>query len=145
MSNIDYTPDYGAYAGQAAAAIKKRSNQTLANQQASFWGQQRGQRSLEDLTRKFQSGFNPMVSGLARRGVGKSGIAQSALTDYASSYQRGMDAQNQTNAYNQNAITQSETTNQDALDEYLAQLKFNKAQDILNTATGIRSIGAFGG
>jgi hypothetical protein len=145
MSNIDYTPDYGAYAGQAAAAIKKRANQTLASQQASFWGQQRGQRSLEELSRKFQQGFNPMLGGLARRGVGKSGITQNALGEYAKSYQRGMDAQVGQNAYEQNAITQAETTNQDALDEYLQQLKFNKAQDILKTATGIQNVGAFGG
>lgn len=145
MSNIDYTPDYGAYAGQAAAAIKKRANQTLASQQASFWGQQRGQRSLEDLTRKFQSGFNPLLGSLSRRGVGKSGITQDALGQYAKSYQRGMDTQTAQNAYDQNAITQSETTNQDALNEYLQQLKFNKARDILATASGIQSIGAFGG
>jgi hypothetical protein len=145
MSNIDYTPDYGAYAGQAAAAIKKRANQTLASQQASFWGQQRGQRSLEDLTKKFQTGFNPLLGSLARRGIGKSGITQNALGQYAQSYQRGMDTQNANNAYDQNLITQTETANQDALDELLQSLKVKKAQDILATATGIQSVGAFGG
>lgn len=145
MSNVDYTPDYGIYAGQAASAIKKRANQTIANQQASYWGQQRGQRSLEDLTRKFQSGFNPMLGSLARRGVGKSGITQNTLSQYAQNFQRGMDAQTSMNAEAQNAITQRETAGQDDLQQYLDQLKVNKAQDILRTATGIQSVGAFGG
>ena len=136
---------YGDYGQQAAAAIKKRANQTFANQQSIAYGQQRGQRSLEDLSRKFQQGWNPTLSSYAKRGLKKSGITQGALLNFASDYQRNMDAQRQANAMEQNNLMAQDTQNEDDLQAYLAQLKFNKNRDILNTASDIAAIGAFGG
>lgn len=143
MSDISAT--YGDYAGQAAAALKKRANQTIANQQAVFYGQQRGQRALEDLARKFQQGWNPTLSSFSRRGLRNSGITQNALLDYSKNYQRNVDAQTAANASEMNTLAQQEVTNEDELQKYLADLRFQKARDILNTANTISSLGAFGG
>ena len=136
---------YGDYGQQAASAIKRRSNQSTANQQSIFYGQQRGNRNLEDLLRKFTQGFNPTLSQYGSRGLGKSGIKNQALSNYALDYQRNMDAARAGTQQELAGYASMDTTQGDALQQYLDQLKFNKEHNILQTASDISALGAFGG
>lgn len=141
----DFASIYGDYGDQAAAAIRRRANQTTANQQAVFYGQQRGARALADLALKFKQGFQPQVSNLQRRGLRSSGITRRALSDYAVGYQRDVDAQRSQTAEELQGLATQDQAAQDQLDEYLAQLRFQKNRDVLATASDISNIGQFGG
>jgi hypothetical protein len=141
----DFASIYGDYGDQAAAAIKRRANLSTANKQAVFYGQQRGSRALADLAQKFKQGFQPQVSNLQRRGLKSSGITRRALADYAGQYQRDVDAQQGQTAQELQGLSDQDTAAQDTLDEYLAQLRFQKNKDVLATASDLSNIGQFGG
>lgn len=141
----DFASIYGDYGDQAAAAIKRRANQSTSNQQAVFYGQQRGARALADLAQKFKQGFQPEVSNLQRRGLRSSGITRRALADYAGQYQRNVDAQQGQTAEELQGLADQDTAAQNTLDEYLAQLRFQKNRDVLATASDLSNIGQFGG
>lgn len=141
----DFASIYGDYGDQAAAAIRRRQNQSTANQQAVFYGQQRGNRALEELARRFAQGFQPQVSNLQRRGLRSSGIGRRALANYATNYQRGVDTQRSQTAEELQGLASQDTAAQDTLDEYLAQLRFQKNRDVLATASDLSNIGQFGG
>lgn len=141
----DFAAIYGDYGDQAAQAMKRRANQAIANQQAVFYGQQRGSRALEDLGRKFTQGFAPQVSQLQRRGLRNSGISRRALADYANQYQRSVDTQRGQNAEMLQGLAEQDMAAQDSLDELLAQLRFKKQREVLQTAADLSNIGQFGG
>jgi prophage DNA circulation protein len=141
----DFASIYGDYGDQAAAAIRSRANKRIANQQAVFYGQKRGSRALEDLGQKFAKGFAPQVSQMQRRGLKSSGITRRALADYANQYQRSVDAQTMQNALDMQGLSDSDTAAEDALQEYLAQLRFKKQREVLATASDLSNIGQFGG
>jgi hypothetical protein len=141
----DFASIYGDYGDQAASAIRSRANKRIASQQAVFYGQKRGSRALEDLSQKFTRGFAPQVSQMQRRGLRNSGITRRALADYANQYQRSVDAQRTQNAMDMQGLADSDTAAEDALQEYLAQLRFKKQREVLATASDLSSIGQFGG
>lgn len=138
MSDISAT--YGPYAGLAAQAIRKRENRRVATEQAKYYGQQRGTRALEDLAKKFQLGWQPTLTNLGRRGLRSSGITNRTLADYAANYQRNLGAQNIANAEEMQKIAEQDQAYQQELDDYLEQLKYNKAMDIFETAKSIKKI-----
>lgn len=141
----DFASIYGDYGDQAATAIKRRANQSTANKQAVFYGQQRGSRALADLAQKFKQGFQPQVSNLQQRGLKSSGITRRSLANYASQYQRDVDAQQGQTAEELQGLADQDSAAQDTLDEYLAQLRFQKNKDVLATASDLSNIGQFGG
>jgi hypothetical protein len=128
-------------------ALRNRLNQSLANQQAAFLGQQRGTRNIKNIKQQYVEGFDPLVSSYANRGlVGpnvQSGIARSGLEKYAQSLQQdlGTETQNTQDALNQIAMT--EAGQQADIEDFLAELRLQKQQDILQSAMALRSLGSY--
>jgi hypothetical protein len=87
----DISAQYGDYGIAANAAIRKRKQQSIANQQSAFFGQLRGSRAITDINEKYTKGFQSQVSQYGRRGLGgpnvKSGIRTAGLEQYAQNLQ----------------------------------------------------------
>ena len=141
----DFASLYGDYADQAANAIRRRREQNVAYNNAVFYGQQRGTRALEDLSRKFREGFQPRLVNQARRGLGRSGVRERALRDYAQQYERDLNAQTMANAQGMSELGDTENMQQRDLDDYLARLRLQKQREIMGAANILSSIGAYGG
>lgn len=134
-----------AYTEQGA--IRKRLQQSLANQQAAFLGQQRGSRRISDVQRQYMEGYQPMVAGYGRRGLGgpsvQSGIMRRGLSNYAESLQRDLGAETQNMQEELNSIAMNEAAQQADLEDFLTSLRLQKQQNILDSATTLRSLGAY--
>lgn len=134
-----------AYTEQGA--IRKRLQQSLANQQAAFLGQQRGRRRISDVERQYQEGYQPLLAGYGRRGLGgpsvQSGIMRRGLSRYAEGLQRDLGAETQNMQDELNNIAMMEASQQADLEDFLTALRLQKQQDIINSATTLRSLGAY--
>lgn len=134
-----------AYTEQGA--LRKRLQQSLANQQASFLGQQRGTRRISDIERQYAEGTQPLLAGYGRRGLGgpsvQSGIMRGGLTKYAESLQRDLGTETQNMQDELNEIAMTEAAQQADLEDFLTALRLQKQQDILDSATTLRSLGAY--
>lgn len=143
----DASAYYGDYGVADAAARRRRKEQSIANKQSAFFGQLRGQRNITDINKKYQEGFQPLVSSYGRRGLGganvKSGIRTAGLEQYAKNLQTdlGRETENQNNDFN--VLTNLENSQQADLRNYLAQLRLAKNSNILSTAVDIKSAGAY--
>lgn len=127
--------------------LRNRLNQSLANQQAAFLGQQRGQRNIADIKRQYQEGYDPLVSSYANRGLiapdVQSGIARSGLEKYAESLQRDLGAETQNMQDNLNQIAMTEASQQGDIEDFLAELRLQKQKDILDSAMALKSLGSY--
>ncbi len=136
-----------AYAYTEQGALRRRQQQSLANQQASFLGQQRGRRKLSNIERQYSEGFQPLISGYGQRGlVGpgvQSGIMRSGLARYAEGLQRDLGAETQNMQDELNAIAMRESAEQAELEDYLTALRFQQQNDIFDSAQTIKSLGAY--
>jgi hypothetical protein len=143
MSNV-YFDDYGL---AEAAARKRRLQQSLANQQASFMGQQRGARRTADIQQQYSRNFNPLISSFGRRGlVGpsvESGITRAGLSRYAESLQKDLGRESEAMQDSLNEITMRDAQQQEDLENYLAQLRLDKARNVMNTASTIKSLTSY--
>ena len=139
-----YSGDFGM---AEASARKRRSQYSIANQQAAFLGQQRGTRSIADLTRKLTEGFRPKMASYGQRGIAgpnvASGIQRQGLERYAADMQRAVGDETQTLQDEQNTIAMNEANNQADLEDYLAQLRLQKQQNIISSATALKQYAAY--
>lgn len=128
---------------------KRRSAQqgrdaTMAqNAYSRFLSQQRGTRDLADLERGMTAGVEGLGSGIARRGLRHSGIAQTATNDYASKWTQGRQDINDTLM---NAMRGYEMSDQSAQASYLnteADLQAQKQAQILATAAALQPFKSF--
>lgn len=78
--------------------------------------------SLRDINRQYSQGLEPRVSGFGRRGLGRSGLFQRAMKDYASAQQRAVG-----DVY---ARQQQELANID-LEQQQADIELQNALDML--------------
>lgn len=134
-----------AYTEQGA--LRKRLQQSLANQQAAFLGQQRGTRRIDDVQRKYMEGYQPLLAGYGRRGLGgpsvQSGIMRGGLSQYAESLQRDLGSETQNMQDELNAIAMTDATQQADLEDFLTALRLNQQQDIIDSASTLRTLGAY--
>ena len=132
---------------ESQKVLRNRLNQSLANQQAVFLGQQRGKRNIADIKRQYVEGYDPMVAGYARRGLVapdvQSGIARSGLEKYAESLQRDLGTETQNTQDQLNQIAMSEAAQQADVEDFLAALRLQKQQDILSSASTLKSISSY--
>lgn len=134
--------------GLAEAAAKRRREQTkIANQQAAFLGQQRGQRNLAEIQKRYTEGFQPQVASFGRRGLGgpsvQSGIRTKGLERYAESLQRDLGAETQSLQDELTRIQLNEAQSQADLEDYLAQLRLDKQKSILQDALNIKTLASY--
>lgn len=140
MSNIE-TATYGDFGMSEAATRRQRLAQSLANQQAAFLGQTRGQRRISDITRQYTEGYRPRQAEFGRRGLGgpnvRSGIRQRGLQRYAEQFQRDLGDESLALQQELNNIAMLEAGGQADLDSYLNQLRVSKAQQIMEAAAAL--------
>ena len=138
---------YGDYGVAEAAAIRKRQQQSIANQQAAFLGQQRGQRRIADIRQQYTEGFRPKMAEYGRRGLAgpavESGIQRAGLERYAQEFQRNLGEETTALQQQLNDIAMQEASSQADLEDYLAQLRLQKQADILSSAQTIKNYGAY--
>lgn len=139
-----YSGDFGM---AEASARKRRSQYSIANRQAAFLGQQRGTRNIADLTRKLSEGFRPKMASYGQRGLAgpnvASGIQRQGLQRYAADMQRVVGDETQTMQDEQNTIAMNEANSQADLEDYLAQLRLQKQQNIISSATALKQYAAY--
>jgi hypothetical protein len=145
MSN--FMASFGDFGVSEARAIRQRKNQNTANLQASLLGQKRGARRMDDIQRQYSEGFTPMVASYGQRGFGgpnvKSGIRTTGLEKYAKNLQRDLGVESENLQDELNGIALKEASEQSELDAYLAELRLNSQQAVLNTATDIKQYASY--
>lgn len=143
----DTSAYYGDYGLAEAAAVRRRRRASIANTQAAAMGQRRGNRNMADLQRQYQEGFTPMVSGYNRRGLGganvKSGVRTAGLERYAQNLQRDLGRESEDLQDQLTNIAFQESSAQEELEDYLAQLRLSKQQQILGSAVDIRQMASY--
>jgi len=144
MSNFDMYGDYGL---REASAIRKRKVRSTALANAAMLGQQRGQRNMAEIQRKYSEGMQPLVSSFGQRGFGgpnvQSGIRSRGLARYAESLQRDLGEESRALQESLNEIQATEASEQDDLNDYLAELRFEKAKKIMSDAMNIKSLASY--
>jgi len=137
---------YGDYGMAEATARRRRSQQSIANQQAASLGQMRGTRGIADLTRQFTEGFRPQMAAYGKRGLAgpnvQSGIQRAGLERYAADMQGKIGEATQSLQDELNRLAQTEANETADLDAYLQQLALAKQQNIFNAASALREYGA---
>lgn len=140
-------PDTGAYT-QAASDLQYRYNTDRAqNAYGRFLSQQRGQRSLGDMSTSFNRQLPGYKAAWSQRGMAmpgiNSGVAQRSmrnyLGDYAQQYGRAQqDAQQEAQNYDLQGAQMDAYYNNS-----LAALEQQKQQDIANAAAAIEALRPF--
>lgn len=140
----DMSAFYGDFGAAEAGAIRRRKQRSIANTQSALLGQLRGQRRMADIRKQYEEGFQPVVGTYGRRGFGgpnvQSGVRTAGLEKYAENMQRELGSETQAlqDLLNQTAL--DEATAQAELEDYLAQLRFAKQAQILQSAQNIKSL-----
>jgi hypothetical protein len=138
---------YGDFGLSEARAIRKRATSSIGMQQAAAMGQRRGNRNLMDIQRRYSEGFTPVVADYNRRGLGgpnvKSGVRTAGLEKYAETLQRDLGRETE-GIYDQlETIAFQNATDQDELEDVLANLRLNKQQQILGSAVDIKQMASY--
>ena len=143
MSDIS-SYDYGL---AEASAIRRRKQQSIANQQAATLGQKRGARNLETIQTNYRQGLPQQVAAYGRRGFGdagvSSGIRVAGLESYAKKLQQDLGTESENTQDLLNQISLQEAGQQADLEDYLAQLRLQKQQQVLASAMDIKRYSAF--
>lgn len=145
MSMTDaYYSDFGL---NEASARKRRLSQSVANRQAAFLGQQRGQRTLKELTKQLTEGFRPKMAEYGSRGLAgpnvASGIQRKGLERYAADFQQQIGEQTQALQDAANQAVMDEAAAQADLEDYINQLRLQKQQSIIDAATALRQYSSY--
>lgn len=143
----DASSFYGDYGVAEAAAVRRRKQQSIANTQAAFMGQQRGARRSADIQRQYKENFTPMVSSYGRRGLGgpnvSSGIRTAGLEKYAQNLQRDLGVESQNLQDELNNLSLQDASEQADLESYLAQLRLQKQQAVISDAMNIKQMSSY--
>lgn len=137
---------YGDYGMAEATARRRRSQESVANQQAASLGQMRGTRNIANLTREFTEGFRPKMASYGQRGLAgpnvQSGIQRAGLERYAANMQGKIGEATQSLQDEINRLGETEANQVADLDAYVEQLRLAKQRNIFNTASALREYGA---
>ena len=96
------------------------------------------QRSTRDLTRAYQQGAEPQITGYAQRGLGRSGIFNRAMQDYISRYQRNIGDIAQRQQLGEAGIQLGEQISSEDLQDALDRLRLNTQSQIIADAAALR-------
>lgn len=150
MALDGYGANVGQYDAQSSDLQYRYNTDRANNAYGRFLSQQRGSRSLNDISTNFQRGLPGVRSGFAGRGLAGPGVNSGAmrrsignyLSDYALTYGRSQqDSQQEAAQYDQGGAQ---------LDSYyqqqLAAIQQQKQTEIANTASAIEALrGILGG
>ena len=137
---------YGDYGMAEATARRRRSQESVANQQAASLGQMRGTRNIANLTREFTEGFRPKMASYGQRGLAgpnvQSGIQRAGLERYVANMQGKIGEATQSLQDEINRLGETEANQVADLDAYIEQLRLAKQRNIFNTASALNQYGA---
>lgn len=138
---------YGDFGVAEAAAIRRRKQQSIANTQSAFLGQQRGKRRMDDIRKQYKENLPSLVSGYGRRGLGgpnvSSGIRTSGLEKFAQNLQRDLGVESQNLQDELNNLSLQDASEQADLESYLAQLRLQKQQAVISDAMNIKQMASY--
>ena len=141
--------DYGGYERNKRDIYHQHGQESITNAYGRFLSQQRGERSLGDMSRGFQRQYPGVRASFGQRGFTpgiKSGVQQSSMRDYVGDYTRsyGRTQQDMTQGLQQYDLNQSNLNSWKQ--QSLADLEAQKAQEIASTATNVQRVrGQLGG
>lgn len=143
----DASAFYGDFGVAEAAANRRRKQQSIANTQAAILGQKRGARRITNIQKQYAEGFQPLVSSYGRRGFGgpnvSSGLRTNALEKYATNLQESLGMESENLQTELTDIANREASQQADLENYLANLRLSKQQQVLNDALDIKSMASY--
>lgn len=125
--------------GLGEAAERRRREQAYLSSQLQRAGLgAETQRSTRDLTRAYQQGAEPQITGYAQRGLGRSGIFNRAMQDYIGQYQRGIGDIAQRQQLGEAGIQLGEQISSQDLQDALDRLRLNTQSQIIADAAALR-------
>jgi hypothetical protein len=101
--------------------------------------------SYRDVLKQYQQGMDPRVSGFAKRGLGRSGIFQRAMQDYAMNQQNQLGQLAGNQASQENALQLQDQQSAYDLQDFLDRQKITKAQEIASAAASLQDWQPFTG
>ncbi len=137
-------PDTGSYQRAADTLGYQYTGSQATNAYGRFLSQQRGERSLGDLTQGFQRGLPNAYSQFNQRGLSgagiQSGTQQRAMGNYLGDYAQNYGRAQQDNAQNLQQYDLQGLQNTADYQNSLASLEVQKQQEIANAALGIQML-----
>ena len=104
-----------------------------------------GAKAYESLTRQYQQGMEPRVSGFAKRGLGNSGLFQRAMQEYAANQQRSLGDVASSQRQGLDELTAQEASSAQDYKDYLDSLEMKKANEIAQAASSLQDWSPFTG
>jgi hypothetical protein len=128
-----------------AAARRKRLNATNSILAQRTQSNTNYANQYRDVMKQYQQGMDPRVSGFAKRGLGRSGLFQRAMKDYAMGQQDqlGQIAGNQVSE--EYALQLQDQQSAQELQDFLDRQRISKAQEIANAASSLQDWSPFTG
>lgn len=137
-----YNPNYDL---QEAAARRRRETARRAYEfDVSNIGRQ-SQESVLDVNRQYRQGLEPRATGFTRRGLGRSGLFRRAMSQYASDQQRSLADITRSTAERMAKLQLGEQQSAQELQDVLDSIARAKAQEILSSASQLKSWAPFTG
>jgi hypothetical protein len=140
-------PNSGAYAQQASDLQYRYNTDRAQNAYGRFLSQQRGERSLGDMSRNFNRGLPNYKAGFGQRGLAgpgiRSGVMQRSMGNYLGDYARDygrvqQDATQEAQNYDMEAARLDADYNNG-----LAAIERDKQNEIANAALAIEALRPF--
>jgi len=137
-------PDTGAYQRAADTLGYQYTGSQATNAYSRFLSQQRGERSLGDMTRTFQRGLPNAYATYNQRGLSgpgvNSGTQRRAMGNFLGDYNQDYGRAQQDLTQNLQQYDLSSLQNTADYQNSLAQLELQKQQEIANAALGIQML-----
>ena len=138
---------YNYYGLSQADLLRRRGLESIANQQAATLGQQRGQRSIDALSKQYFEGFQPEMAKYGTRGLAgpnvASGIQRKGLERYVADTQTGLGTAYQSMQDELNKIAQQEAIAGGDIDAYMKQQELLKQQQIYDAASALKQYSSY--
>ena len=136
--------DPAAYEGKRRAIGSQYNQQTAANELGRFVGQQRSQRDLSDYQMNFKRSIPQYTAGYNRRNLAgsgvQSGVYQKAMSNYLGDYARNYGRLQTDYDMGQQQYAENDAQFAAERDAALAQLEYDKANEIANTAAQLSAL-----
>lgn len=133
--------DYGSYERQKNDVEYKYSNDAATNAYSRFLSQQRGQRSLGDMSREFGQQMPKFKARFGQRGLSgpgiRSGVMQNSMNNYIGNYTRDYGRMQQDNTQQLQQYDLAQNQSNAWRQQTLADLEAAKAQQIAAEAQNL--------
>lgn len=133
-----------AVVDEAAARAKRKNQQSAILAQTDKATGDYATR-YRDILRQYQQGMDPRVSSFAKRGLGRSGLFQRAMEDYATGQQEQLGQAATTQAEQLGALQLEDQQSAYELEDFLDRQRIAKAREIAEAASTLQDWQPFTG